>query len=85
MLSAPKSDKDCNVHIPSNEQNVTLAVPLPNKIDNRDASEQSNLLLWRQFIGSVLTSAFDKGYTLLGCQELPNMGHHYILIANHKT
>jgi len=84
ILSAPKTDKDCNVHIPTDEKYVTLAVPLPKKIDNRAKSEQANLSLWRQFLGSALRSAFDKGYTLSGCQELPNIGHHYILIADSK-
>ena len=85
IVSAPETDRDCNVHIPTDEKYVILAVPLPNKTDARATSEQSNLSLWRQFLGSALTSAFDTGYTLSGCQELPNMGHHYILIANPKT
>jgi len=85
ILSAPTSDEDCNVHIPSGEKYVTLAVPLPNNVNNRETSEQSNLSLWRQFLGSVLTSAFDTGYTLSGCQDLPNIGHHYILITDQKT
>ncbi len=85
IFSAPQSDEDCNIHLPSDEQHVTLAVPLPNKIENKELSEQSNLLLWRQFIGSVMTSAFDKGYTLSGCQDLASIGHHYILIADQKN
>ena len=85
IFAAPKSDEDCNIQLPSDEQHVTLAVPLPNKIENRELSEQSNLLLWRQFIGSVMTSAFDKGYTLSGCQDLASIGHHYILIADQKN
>ena len=85
IFAAPKSDEDCNIQLPSDEQHVTLAVPLPNKIANKELSEQSNLLLWRQFIGSVMTSAFDKGYTLSGCQDLASIGHHYILIADQKN
>tara|TARA_B100000029_G_scaffold495609_1_gene560766 strand:- start:5515 stop:6426 length:912 start_codon:yes stop_codon:yes gene_type:complete len=85
ILSEPKTDKDCNVYIPTNEKYGALAVPLPNKIDNRAKSEQANLSLWRQFLESALTSAFDIGYTLSGCHALPNMGHHYILITDPKT
>jgi predicted GNAT superfamily acetyltransferase len=60
-----------------------LAVPIPSDIQAVRSGDSELGLAWRLYLRAMLEDAFNAGYTLVDCINLPNHGWHYILVREY--
>jgi predicted GNAT superfamily acetyltransferase len=60
-----------------------VAVPVPSDIGAIRRADHELSMAWRLYLRAVLEEAFDAGYTLVDCIDLPDRGWHYILVREY--
>ena len=79
IMSAPDPGEANTTDISGLRTVDPLAVPIPKTVNQLRTKEPARMLHWRYYLRAVLSTAFERGYILTDCVDLPSIGWHYIL------
>ena len=79
IMSAPDSGEANAPDISGLRAVDPLAVPIPETVNQLRTKAPARMSHWRYYLRAVLPTAFERGYILTDCVDLPSIGWHYIL------